>query len=223
MVIIIPAYNPDYHLLDVVDSLKCLNNKIIVINDGSDSSCSTIFDKIKNDVILINHDINMGKGSAMKTGMKYVYDNMHEDGIVFVDADHQHKCHDVKRVIESFYQNSNSLILGVRVFDKDVPIRSRLGNIITRNIFKLCTGKYVSDTQTGLRSLNTKYIQEMLKIEGNKYEYEMSMLLFFAKNKIRIVEVPIETVYENKKNKTSHFKPFRDSILIYKILLKRKK
>ena len=215
MTIIIPAYNPDYHLLKVVDELK--NYKIIVVDDGSTSK--EIFKKLKN-VILLKHDINYGKGKAMKTAMEYVYKNNLDDGIIFVDADGQHKTNDIKKIINIFNRNKDSLILGVRTFSKDVPFKSRMGNKITKYLFRLFTGKNVSDTQTGLRAINTSYSPYLLKIEGNRYEYEMNMLLSVVSKKINIIEVPIETVYEDEKNSTSHFKVIRDSFLIYKNFLK---
>lgn len=224
MVIIIPAYNPDYHLLDLLNDLKSiLNNKIIIVDDGSYNNSSKIFDKIKNDVIFIEHSTNMGKGAAMKSAMKYVIDNLNnEDGIIFVDCDNQHKAVDVKNLIDTFYQHKDSLILGVRDFNnKSVPLKSKLGNKITRFIFKIKNKKYISDTQTGLRCMSTKYIPLLLKIEGNKFEYEMNMLTKFVKDKTNIVEVPINTIYEDKKNSTSNFKGFRDSLLIYKNLFKK--
>lgn len=223
MVVIIPSYNPDYHLLDLLEDLKKLDNKIIIVNDGSNNDKDVIFNKVKKDVILLRHSTNMGKGYAMKTGMKYVMDNLSfEDGIIFVDGDHQHKAYDVKNVIDVFNKNKDSLILGVRDFNnRNVPIRSKFGNKITRFIFKIKSKMYISDTQTGLRCMNTKYIPLLLSIEGNKYEYEMNMLTKFVSNNINIVEVPISTIYEDKKNSTSNFKGFSDSLLIYKNLFKR--
>lgn len=215
MTIIIPAYNPDFHLLDVVKELK--DYKIIVVDDGSSSK--EIFDKLKN-VTLLKHDINMGKGKAMKTAMEYVYKNNLDDGIIFVDADGQHKTKDIKKIINIFNRNKDSLILGVRTFDKNVPFKSRMGNKITKYLFRLFTGKNITDTQTGLRAINTKYIPYLLEIEGNRYEYEMNVLLSVVSKKINIIEVPIETVYEDEKNSTSHFKVIRDSFLIYKNFLK---
>lgn len=221
MLIVIPAYNPDYHLLDVLKSLKkTIKNKVIVVNDGSDESCNEIFIKASEYALILKHDVNKGKGAAMKTALSYIKDNMNDvDGVIFVDADGQHKAHDVKRLIEVFNENSDSLIIGCRVFDNDIPIRSKIGNKITRFIFKSFTGKYVSDTQTGLRAISTKYIPILLKIDGDRYEYEMNMLVDIVKNKINIKEVPIDTIYEDKKNSTSHFKVFRDSFLIYKVFL----
>ncbi len=220
MVIIIPAYNPDNHLIGVLKDLKKVtDNKIIIVNDGSVGK-EKIFAEAKKYALVIDHEVNKGKGAAMKTAMKYVKENMDEDGVIFVDADGQHKAKDVMRMIEAFNEHKNSLILGVRVFGNDVPKRSLFGNKLTRLVFKLYTHKYVSDTQTGLRCFSTKYIPKMLKIEGNRYEYEMNQLVEFARDKIDIFEVPIETVYEDKKNSTSHFNPIKDSILIYKVFLK---
>ena len=221
MVIIIPAYNPDNHLISVLKDLKKVtNNKIIIVNDGSVGK-EKIFAEAKKYALVIDHEVNKGKGAAMKTAMKYVKENMpDEDGVIFVDADGQHKATDVKKMIEAFNEHKNSLILGVRVFSNDIPKKSLIGNKLTRFVFKLYTHKYVSDTQTGLRCFSTKYIPKMLKIEGNRYEYEMNQLVEFAKSKIDIYEVPIETIYEDKKNSTSHINPIKDSILIYKVFLK---
>ncbi len=215
MTIIIPAYNPDYHLINLVKKLKRYN--IIIVDDGSKSK--EIF-KSLNNITILKHEVNKGKGQAMKTAMEYVYKNTKEEGIIFVDADGQHKPKDIEKIINIFNRNKDSIILGIRQFDKEVPFKSRMGNKITKYLFRLFTGKNIQDTQTGLRALNTKYIPFLLKIEGNRYEYEMNMLLEIVSNKINIIEVPIETVYEDKKNSTSHFKVIKDSFLIYKKFLK---
>lgn len=223
MRIVIPAYNPDHHLIDTLKSLKSeLKYKILIVNDGSDKSKNRIFNEAKEYAEIISHDVNKGKGRAMKTALEYISEKYpKEDGVVFVDADGQHKAKDVKRMIETFYENPDSLILGSRVFDsEDVPLRSRIGNKITIFVFKMFTSKYISDTQTGLRAISTKYIPFLLKIEGERYEYEMNMLIEAVSKKIDIVEIPIDTVYESKKNLTSHFRTFRDSYLIYKRFLK---
>lgn len=223
MLIVIPAYNPDYHLIKTLKSLKSkLDNKILIVNDGSDSSKDKIFKEAKEYAVVIKHDVNKGKGRAMKTALEYIEKKYpKEDGVVFVDADGQHKTRDVKAMIDSFKKNQDAMILGVRVFDQEnVPFKSKIGNKITRFIFKVFTSKYISDTQTGLRAISTKYIPFLLKVSGERYEYEMNMLIDAVNKKIDIVEVPIDTVYESKKNLTSHFKVFRDSFLIYKIFLK---
>lgn len=217
MTIIIPAYNPDEHLIKVLDGLKKYN--IIVVDDGSkDKKIFSDVKKYKN-VTLLVHDVNMGKGKAIKTAMEYIYKNIKDDGIIFVDADGQHKKTDIENMIKAFNQNKDALIIGTRCFKGKIPWKSKFGNNITKFLFKVFTFKTVNDTQSGLRAVNTKYIPFLLEIEGNRYEYEMNVLLSCC-NKMKIVEVLIETVYEDMKNSTSHFRVIKDSFLIYKSFLK---
>lgn len=217
MTIIIPAYNPDEHLIGVLDGLK--KYKVVVVDDGSKDK--SIFDRVKKyrNVKLLTHDVNKGKGMAMKTGMEYVYDETDDDGMIFVDADGQHRKEDIEKVIAVFEENKYSLVIGSRCFKGKIPWKSKMGNNITRSLFKAFTFKEVKDTQSGLRAINTKFVPYLLNIKGDRYDYEMNVLLGLC-NRINIIEVPIETVYEDMDNSTSHFKVFRDSFLIYKSFLK---
>lgn len=101
-----------------------------------------------------------------------------------------------------------------------MPLKSRIGNRITRTVFRLISGVKVSDTQTGLRAFSSDLIKKLLSVQGERYEYEMNVLIELAKAKIPIEEVPIDTIYQDKHNSCSHFHVFRDSIRIYKDLLK---
>jgi putative flippase GtrA len=112
------------------------------------------------------------------------------------------------------------LTLGVRRVGKEMPLRSRMGNSITRTVFRLLTGARVSDTQTGLRGFTAALIPEMLSVEGDRYEYEMAVLTRMAHRRIGFFEVPIATLYEDKQNSTSHFRVIQDSVRIYATLLK---
>ena len=102
---------------------------------------------------------------------------------------------------------------------KDSPLRSRIGNYITKKVFSLTTGVKVEDTQTGMRAFSKSLIPKLLQIQGNRYEYEMNMLLDFAKEGIPIREYPIETIYIND-NEGSHFDIVKYSIRIYSQILK---
>jgi len=223
MTIIIPAYNPDEHLINLLkDIKKVLNYDILIVNDGSKKECNEIFDEANKYTKILIHEVNKGKGAAMKTAMKYIYENKKEEnGFIFVDADYQHLPKDIKKVIDTFNKNKDKLIIGSRFESfKDVPIKSKIGNKITRYIFYKYTGLKISDTQSGLRALNTKYIPLLLEIEGDRYEYEMNMLIKLANENIETKEVSIETVYEDKENSTSHFNPVQDSLKIYKLFFK---
>ena len=143
-----------------------------------------------------------------------------ESGVVTVDADGQHQSNDIVSLCQSLQYHNEKLILGVRKFEGKVPLRSRFGNAVTRAVFSLASGKKLWDTQTGLRAFRTELIPFMLNIKGDRYEYEMNMLLNCAECGTDWVEVPIRTVYLNDKNTYSHFHPFKDSLRIYQSILK---
>lgn len=140
-------------------------------------------------------------------------------GIVIADADGQHKVEDIIRVSEALKSSPDKLIMGCRRFSGKIPLRSKFGNNITKFVFSFAAGVKVSDTQTGLRGFSSKLIPFMLSVNGDRYEFEMNMLLECAREGIRFYEVPIETVYLGK-NESSHFNPIKDSWRIYKDILK---
>ncbi len=223
--VLIPAYNPCPRLLDLLDSLRKDGSfaSIIVINDGSSSlNSAPVFAEIKTmkDVHLIEHAVNKGKGAALKTGMEYIY-MAHPDfaGTVTADADGQHTPEDIKAVAKKLVESHNKLILGARAFDKDVPLRSMIGNKTTRFLMKLVLGIGITDTQTGLRGIPRMLIPDLLEIPFNRYEYEMEMLLAATRNKIALEEVPITTVYLDD-NASSHFNPLFDSAKIYFVMFR---
>ena len=162
--------------------------------------------------------MNQGKGQALKTAFQFIKEQNSYGTVVTADADGQHKIWDIFRTANKASEKPNKLILGVRAFTGKVPLRSRFGNSLTKAFFKLQTGVGVTDTQTGLRAFTTNLISFMLKIEGQRYEYEMNMLLEASKE-YEILEVPIETVYIND-NEGSHFRPIRDGLMIYKNIFK---
>ncbi len=220
-IILIPAYNPDEKLTALVEALKAMiAADIIVVNDGSSSASAPVFEAVRDKVTLLEHTVNQGKGAALKTGMKYIQQNKTGlCGIVTVDADGQHSPSDAMKLLEVLDENKNSLVLGCRTFSGEIPWKSRWGNNITKFVFRLLSGVKVSDTQTGLRAFTSTLIPTLLDVGGDRYEYEMNMLVSCTKLKIPITEVPIETIYTDEKNTSSHFRVVKDSVRIYGNLL----
>ena len=226
--IIIPSYEPDDRLIVLLESIKKANiGPIILVNDGSDSNYDHYFDKAEKIISdiggkVIHHRENKGKGRALKTAFSYVIDTYKNAiGVVTIDSDGQHSVPCTMKVIEALKNNSSSLILGTRNFDLDnVPWKSRLGNKITSFVFGFITNMKITDTQTGLRGIPKSFMEELLDVEGERFEFETKMLLE-SYNKYPIIEVEIETIYDSKENHQSHFNPFKDSIKIYKILGKK--
>lgn len=219
--VLIPAYKPDVKLQTVVKKIKEITPyKILVVDDGSGPEYQPLFDSIRDDMILLTHETNKGKGRAIKTGLEYIQKNMPEvTGVVTADADGQHLPEDIFKMGETLEKNPEVLVIGGRKFDNDVPLRSRVGNGIDRIVFHLVTGVKIYDTQSGLRAFGTGRITEFTQLKGERYEFEMNMLLYAAKAGIRIIEITISTVYI-ESNASSHFNVFLDSVKIYSIILK---
>lgn len=221
--VIIPSLNPDDKLVSVVDSLvKKGFEDIIIVNDGSDSAHLWPFEKVGSysQCTILTHEVNKGKGRGLKTAFEYCLKNRHGyDGVVTVDGDNQHRADDIYNCCEAMVKN-DKVVLGVRRFDgEDVPFKSRFGNNMTSMVFKVMCGLNISDTQTGLRAIPYRYLDTFCNIEGERFEYETTMLLEFKKSDIQFMEVPIETVYI-EDNASTHFNPVKDSIKIYKVILK---
>lgn len=220
-IILIPAYNPDEKLIALVDALKAMiTADILVVNDGSAPASAPVFAAIRDKVTLLEHQVNRGKGAALKTGMEHIRKTRSGlCGVVTVDADGQHSPSDALKLLQVLDKNRNSLVLGCRTFSGDIPWKSRWGNNITKFVFRLLSGVKVSDTQTGLRAFTSELIPTLLEIGGERYEYEMNMLVSCTRLKIPIQEVPIATIYTDEKNTSSHFRVVKDSIRIYGNLL----
>lgn len=223
---IIPSLNPDYKLLKLVNDLISNDfNKIIVIDDGSNDK--SIFNTLakKKECIVLTHDINKGKGKALKTAFSYYKNNLINDylGVITLDSDGQHSIYDTIN-ISSLLANNDTFILGTRLFNvKETPLRNKMGNRITSFIFKKLYHVYLKDTQTGLRGIPNRLIDLHLNSAGDRFEYEINTLIDLVKSNEKIFQVDIKTVYLENSNKNSHFNPFKDSYQIYKILFKRKK
>lgn len=221
--VVIPAYEPTEKLLELAGQVAASGYGVIVVNDGSSLEKDWIFQRLEQmrEVVVLRHPGNMGKGVALKTAFRYIKETADPSCyIATMDADGQHLPADLEKVVMTARCHPGSLALGVRDFSGDVPLRSRLGNKLTRLVFRLVSRTKVTDTQTGLRAFGYPLLEEMLQTEGTKYEYEMNVLLRCGKERIPLVEVPIQTVYLDAQNSSSHFHPFQDSMRVIATLLK---
>lgn len=215
--IVIPAYNPDYKLKDLISRLDGYD--IIVVDDGSDNN----FDFKSLGVNVLRHEKNSGKGAALKTAFNYVLHENKYKGVVTADCDGQHCPDDIIAVAEEFLANPETIVFGARNFMfRSTPIKSYIGNKITSFVLHLLYKIKLSDTQTGLRVIPTSILPILINTPGSGFEYETAVLLEVKKHKIPIREFSIKTVYE-KNNKNTHFDPLKDSLKIYKLLLSGEK
>ncbi len=222
--VVLPSLDPDEKLHAVIDGLLEYGfSDIILVNDGSKPENLHYFEEeaaAHPDVIhLLHHEVNKGKGAALKNAFNWFLQNRPEGfGVVTVDGDNQHHPADTRTCAEHMLETGR-VTLGCRDFDQaDVPARSSFGNKTTSAIFKIFVGMTISDTQTGLRAIPRDDLELIATIAGDRFEYETNMLLAMKENGIPFDEVKIRTVYI-EENKSSHFRVIHDSWRIYKLIL----
>ena len=220
--VIIPAYEPDEKMIKLLKELKSAEmDPVIVLDDGSDPDrFGELFKRAKEEfgVTLLRHAVNLGKGRALKDAFNYCL-NEYPDmiGVVTADSDGQHTPEDIQKCMDELSAYPDALIMGSRDFDQSgIPARSVFGNKLTSKVMAGLSGIKVSDTQTGLRAIPKAFMIRLLSEKGERFEFETNMLLAAKEEEVDIREVSISTIYI-EENKTSHFRPIQDSIMIYAV------
>ena len=215
--ILIPAYKPDHLLIELLVKLKEEDFDIVIVNDGSGEEFDPIFKEAEKYAKILANVKNMGKGAALRLGFTYI--NLNPNGhkyVITCDSDGQHAVKDIIRINDKLHE-TDTVVFGVREFGKDVPKRSRDGNFMSRLCRTLITKNYIQDDQCGLRGFPIKYVIHMFTIQGDHYEYEMNVVCTLQIKRIKIEELPIETIYLNN-NASSHFKPNLDTFRIQRTI-----
>ena len=221
--VVLPSLDPDEKLIAVIDGLLEYGfTDIILVNDGSKQENLHYFTDLAAqhpEIHLLHHEVNKGKGAALKNAFRWFLANRPDGyGVVTVDGDNQHHPADTRACCEHMLKTGHT-VLGCRDFNQaDVPARSSFGNKTTSAIFKIFVGMTISDTQTGLRAIPRGVLEELVEVYGDRFEYETNMLLAFKTKGIDFDEVKIRTVYI-EENKSSHFRVIHDSWRIYKLIL----
>jgi len=223
VVVILPSLNPDEKLNLVVDGLLREGfEDIVIVNDGSDGQHLAPFERAAShsEVTVLTHEVNKGKGRALKTAFAYCLEHRKSmTGVVTVDGDNQHTPKDIHKCVEQMVQD-DKVVLGCRDFSLEgIPFKSRFGNRLTSSVFRMLCGIRLSDTQTGLRAIPARFLPLLCEARGERFEYETEMLLTFQRESIPFEEVTIETVYL-EENASTHFDPIRDSLKIYGIIFR---
>ena len=221
--IVLPSLDPDEKFVGVVDGLVSSGFRhIIIVDDGSDVEHKKPFEYASQfpQCTILVHDVNKGKGRALKDAFLYVSQNLPKlEGVITIDGDGQHLIGDIINCGRVMLQNKDKVVLGSRDFNQEgVPVRSVAGNKTTAKLFRLLFGIQINDTQTGLRAIPRQYLADFSQILGERFEYETNMLLQMKRSKIDFIEEKIETVYD-PDDYSSHYDGFKDSMKIAKVML----
>jgi UDP-N-acetylglucosamine---dolichyl-phosphate N-acetylglucosaminyltransferase len=191
--IVIPAYNEERHLPEVIEKIQSVNllSQTIVVDDGSDKPLKKISGK---EYLLLKHSSNLGKGAAMKTGAGYAFSHG-ADAVVFLDADGQHDPTELPKFIEKL-NSGYDLVFGSRMMPINTPLLRFIGNKFASFYVSLVFDIYISDILSGYRGLSKKAYKAVLW-KSNDYSVEMEMIARLAQNKNRLkyVEFPILGIY----------------------------
>lgn len=191
--LVIPAYCEGQRLRRVVAQAQKYipSGKIVVVDDGSIPT-----ESVKG-CILLRHDINLGKGAAMKTGADYAFKDGAE-AVIFMDADGQHQSHHLKTFIH-FLKEDYHMILASRSLSLDAPLIRLLGNKFASIYINVVFGIYISDLICGYRALTAK-AYSLVRWDSSRYGVETEMIARLGKyrNKIKFIQFPIESIYIDK-------------------------
>lgn len=215
--VIIPAFQAAKSLQVLINRIKLiqLSIKIIVVNDGSTDNTLDILGKF-DDVIVVNHQRNLGKGAAIKSGIKKARELGFQYAIC-IDSDLQHPPELIPNFIKSQSEINASLVLGVRQFSREImPFHRILSNTITSFVVSIRIGKRVHDSQCGYRLIRISDI-DINQFNENGFQFETELLLKMIPSKATFREIPINTIY-NKSN--SSINNVKDTLKFIKLFLR---
>jgi glycosyltransferase involved in cell wall biosynthesis len=219
VIALIPSYEPDERLTHLVADLAGIDGvQVLVVDDGSGPAYAAVFAAAAlAGAEVLTHGTNRGKGAALRTGFDHIRRHHPGEPVVCADSDGQHSLLDILRVAAAI-DDDNDIVLGVRRFTGRVPLRSRVGNLFSAGLFAVVTGSWIADTQTGLRGYPHRLLDWLAAVPGERFEYELNLLLGASRERLRIEQLDIATIYL-QHNASSHFRPLQDSLRVLQPLL----
>ncbi|MGI6206326.1 MAG: glycosyltransferase [Anaerovoracaceae bacterium] len=217
--VVIPAYRPPAELIELVRKVNRAGMSCFIVDDGNPVGYDWIWQAVGSKAYVLHHDINRGKGAALKTAFTYIKNWCPDiQYIVTMDADGQHLVEDAYRAAQEAKASKGALILGVRDFSGDVPAAAKIENHVASVLFSGISKNNLSDTKTGLRAFDRSLLSRMIMIEGNRDDYEMNQLLTLSDAGRKIQEIPTATIYKGKK-KSSPFEIMKGAAGVIRVML----
>jgi glycosyltransferase involved in cell wall biosynthesis len=209
--VIIPAYNEEKGILEVIDNLKKLPEKyeIIIVDDGSKDN--TYERASSTGLRVIRHPYNKGYGAALKTGII----NAETDFVFLMDADGQHNTDDIERLVE--HLNEYDMVVGARTRNTKIPLLRKLGKAILNMTVRYLAGTRIPDLNSGFRVMKRSVALDFIHILPNGFSFTTTITLACLKSGYNIKYVPIDAL---ERVGSSKIKPFRDGFNFILLIIK---
>lgn len=208
--VIIPALNAAPTLDSVVRAARLHQEPVVVVDDGSSDATSAVAKAAGAEVL--RHDINRGKGGALRTGFQWALANGF-DGVITLDADGQHLPAEIPKFIQARIESGADLIIGGRahLFHGMLP-RRRMANRFSAWAIAVASGTQVTDSQSGFRFYSKKLIGAV-PLRANGFDMESEVIVRAGRSGFRILTIPIALGFVNGIS-TSHYRPVKDTLRI---------
>jgi len=211
--IVIPAFNEQDRIAEVVSRALDLADGVIVVNDGSIDRTSV--EARDAGALVLDLTVNMGAGYATRSGC----DHALEQGagiIVTIDADGQHDPEDIPRAVARLHQGDGvEVVFGVRSRNKDMPLKKRFGNAVLTMLANVLYGVKVNDSQTGFHVFTADGYRKC-RWESHRYDFVSEIVFQVARNKVRYAEVPIRTIYIGKTSGMGVMDGIRSILMMFR-------
>jgi glycosyltransferase involved in cell wall biosynthesis len=208
--VIIPVYNHEQRIEDVVRRCLAIGRTVFVVDDGSTDNTPAIIADIEG-ITLLHHTVNLGKGAALLTGLTVAAGQGYTNAIT-IDGDGQHLPEDMEKLATAVAEGERCIVVGCRQdmnAGENVPWTSRFGRGFSNFWVWVSGGPRISDSQSGFRLYP---LPEALTLEvvARRYQFEVEILVKAHQQGLPVKEVPVRVVYQEKGERISHFRPWRD-------------
>jgi glycosyltransferase involved in cell wall biosynthesis len=190
--VVIPGYNEERYLAKVLKKVKKASDLIIYVDDGSIDRSPQIGQEHTSHVLI--HEVNLGKGAAMRTGAEYAFGRLKADAIIFIDADDQHDPREIPKFEDSLRQSD--AVFGVRSMGPSVPMIRYMGNKLASVLLNALFGGYIEDIPSGYKGF-TKRAYKKIVWNSTGYEVETEIAVRVLKNKLKYTSIGIEAIYHD--------------------------
>jgi len=207
--VLIPTYNNEHTLKQVIDGVLQFTQNVIIVNDGSTDSTKQILEDYSQ-LQQIHLQKNKGKGNALRMGFKLA-ETLNYHFVITLDSDGQHFPEDIPVFVNELEksENKNIILIGARnMSQENVPKKSSFGNKFSNFWFWVETGIKLQDTQSGFRLYPLNALKK-LKFYTSKFEFEIEVIVKSVWSGVSIKNIPIHILY-HQTNRVSHFRPFKD-------------